>query len=127
VAKKLILTAVVIFYMLLIIVGSISNLIDVPRQNIELQDKIIHFVAYALLCFLLFLMIESYKLRNNLKYSILVSIVFGAAIEFLQLNLTSYRSFEIFDIIANVTGILIMAKVIALNKTLIVKKLETFM
>lgn len=126
-AKKLILTAVVIFYMLLIIVGSISNLIDVPRQNIELQDKIIHFVAYALLCFLLFLMIESYKLRNNLKYSILVSIVFGAAIEFLQLNLTSYRSFEIFDIIANVTGILIMAKVIALNKTLIVKKLETFM
>ncbi len=126
-AKKLILTAVVICYMLLIIVGSISNLIDVPRQNIELQDKIIHFVAYALLCFLLFLMIESYKLRNNLKYSILVSIVFGAAIEFLQLNLTSYRSFEIFDIIANVTGILIMAKVIALNKTLIVKKLETFM
>ncbi|MFL2623663.1 MAG: VanZ family protein [Flavobacteriaceae bacterium] len=113
--------------MLLIIVGSISNLIDVPWQNIELQDKIIHFVAYALLCFLLFLMIESYKLRNNLKYSILVSIVFGAAIEFLQLNLTSYRSFEIFDIIANVTGILIMAKVIALNKTLIVKKLETFM
>tara|TARA_Y200000002_G_C22531251_1_gene599822 strand:- start:434 stop:817 length:384 start_codon:yes stop_codon:yes gene_type:complete len=127
VAKKLILTAVVICYMLLIIVGSISNLIDVPWQNIELQDKIIHFVAYALLCFLLFLMIESYKLRNNLKYSILVSIVFGAAIEFLQLNLTSYRSFEIFDIIANVTGILIMAKVIALNKTLIVKKLETFM
>ena len=126
-AKKLILTALVICYMLLIIVGSISNLIDVPRQNIELQDKIIHFVAYALLCFLLFLMIESYKLRNNLKYSILVSIVFGAAIEFLQLNLTSYRSFEIFDIIANVTGILIMAKVIALNKTLIVKKLETFM
>ncbi len=126
-AKKLILTAVVICYMLLIIVGSISNLIDVPWQNIELQDKIIHFVAYALLCFLLFLMIESYKLRNNLKYSILVSIVFGAAIEFLQLNLTSYRSFEIFDIIANVTGILIMAKVIALNKTLIVKKLETFM
>ena len=126
-AKKLILTAVVICYMLLIIVGSISNLIDVPRQNIELQDKIIHFVAYALLCFLLFLMIESYKLRNNLKYSILVSIVFGAAIEFLQLNLTSYRSFEIFDIIANVTGILITAKVIALNKTLIVKKLETFM
>ena len=83
-AKKLILTAVVICYMLLIIVGSISNLIDVPWQNIELQDKIIHFVAYALLCFLLFLMIESYKLRNNLKYSILVSIVFGAAIEFLQ-------------------------------------------
>ena len=126
-AKKLILTAVVICYMLLIIVGSISNLIDVPWQNIELQDKIIHFVAYALLCFLLFLMIESYKLRNNLKYSILVSIVFGAAIEFLQLNLTSYRSFEIFDIIANVTGILIMAKLIALNKPLIVKKLETFM
>ncbi len=126
-AKKLILTAVVICYMLLIIVGSISNLIDVPRQNIELQDKITHFVAYALLCFLLFLMIESYKLRNNLKYSILVSIVFGAVIEFLQLNLKSYRSFEIFDIIANVTGILIMAKVIALNKTLIVKKLETFM
>ena len=126
-AKKLILTALVVCYMLLIIIGSISNLTDFPRQNIELQDKIIHFVAYALLCFVLFLMIESYKLRNNLKYSILVSIVFGVVIEFLQLNLTSYRSFEIFDIIANVTGILIMAKVIALNKTLIVKKLETFM
>ena len=125
--KKLTLTAAGVCYMLLLIIGSLSNLTDVPKRSIEFQDKIIHFTAYALLCFVLFLMFESYKIRNTLKYSILVSIVFGAAIEFLQLNLTSYRSFEIFDIIANVTGILIISKLIALNKPLIVKKLETFM
>lgn len=125
--KKLTLTAAGVCYMLLLIIGSLSNLTDVPKLNIEFQDKIIHFTAYALLCFVLFLMFESYKIRNTLKYSILVSIVFGAVIEFFQANLTSYRAFDIFDIIANVAGILIMAKLIALNKPLIVKKLETFM
>ena len=112
--------------MLLLIIGSLSNLTAAPTPRIEFQDKIIHFTAYGLLCFVLFLMLESYKLRNTLKYSILVSIVFGAVIEFLQANLTSYRAFDIFDIMANVAGILIMAKLITLNKPLIVKKLETF-
>ena len=125
--KKLTLTAAGVCYMLLLIIGSLSNLTDVPKLSIEFQDKIIHFTAYALLCFVLFLMFESYKIRNTLKYSILGSIVFGTVIEFLQANLTSYRAFDIFDIIANVAGILIMAKLIALNKPLIVKKLETFM
>ena len=125
--KKLTLTAAGVCYMLLLIIGSLSNLTDAPKPRIEFQDKIIHFTAYGLLCFVLFLMLESYKLRNTLKYSILVSIVFGTVIEFLQAHLTSYRAFDIFDIIANVAGILIMAKLIALNKPLIVKKLETFM
>ena len=125
--KKLTLTAAAVCYMLLLIIGSFSNLTDVPKLNIEFQDKIIHFTAYALLCFVWFLMFESYKIGNTLKYSILVSIVFGAVIEFFQANLTSYRAFDFFDIIANVAGILIMAKLINLNKLLIVKKLETFM
>ena len=125
--KKLTLTAAGVCYMLLLIIGSLSNLTDAPKPRIEFQDKIIHFTAYGLLCFVLFLMLESYKLRNTLKYSILVSIVFGTVIEFLQANLTSYRAFDIFDIIAYVTGILIISKLIALNKPLIVKKLETFM
>ena len=125
--KKLTLTAFGVCYMLLLIIGSLSNSKDVTKLSIELQDKIIHFTAYALLCFVLFLMFESYKIRNTLKYSILVSIVFGTVIEFLQAHLTSYRAFDIFDIIANVAGILIMAKLIALNKPLIVKKLETVM
>jgi VanZ family protein len=127
VVKKLTITAAGVCYMLLLIVGSLSNLKDLPKLNIEFQDKIIHFTAYALLCFVWFIMFESYKMGNSLRYSILVSIVFGTVIEFLQANLTSYRAFDIFDIIANVAGILIMTKLIALNKTLIVKKLETFM
>ena len=113
--------------MLLIIIGSLSNLEDVSKPNIEFLDKIIHFITYALLCLVLFLMFESYKLRNTLKYSILVSIAFGTLIEFLQENITSYRSFDIFDIVANVAGILIIAKLIAPMKPFIVKKLETFM
>ena len=125
--KKLTLTVAGVCYMLLLIIGSLSNLKDVPKLSIEFQDKITHFAAYALLCFVLFLMFESYRIRNTLKYSILISIVFGTVIEFLQANLTSYRLFDIFDIIANVAGILIMARLIALNKLLFVKKLETFM
>tara|TARA_B100000963_G_scaffold342107_1_gene342649 strand:+ start:2581 stop:2964 length:384 start_codon:yes stop_codon:yes gene_type:complete len=127
VVKKLTLTAAGVCYMLLLIIGSLSNLRNVLKPTIEFQDKITHFTAYGLLCFLLFLMLESYKLRNTLKYSIFVSIVFGAVIEFLQANLTSYRAFDVFDIMANVAGILIMAKLISLNKPFIVKKLETFM
>ena len=113
--------------MLLLIIGSLSNFTEVPKLGIEFQDKIIHFAAYALLCFVLFLVLESYKLRNTLKFSILVSIVFGALIEFSQASLTSCRAFDVFDIIANVAGILTMAKLITLNNHLIVKKLETFM
>jgi VanZ family protein len=122
VVKKLTITAAGVCYMLLLIVGSLSNLKDLPKLNIEFHDKIIHFTAYALLCFVWFLIFESYKVGNSLSYSILVSIVFGTVIEFLQANHTSYRTFDVFDIIANITGILIMAKLISLNKTLIVKK-----
>ena len=125
--NKLTITAAVVCYMLLLTVGSLSDLTEVPKLSTEFQDKIIHFIAYALLCFVLFLMFKSYKTRKTLKYSILVSIVFGTVIELLQANFTSYRAFDIFDIIANVAGILITAKLIAFNKTLIIKKLETFM
>tara|TARA_B100000900_G_scaffold343760_1_gene307620 strand:- start:3233 stop:3595 length:363 start_codon:yes stop_codon:yes gene_type:complete len=116
VVKKLTLTAVGVCYMTLLTIGSLSTLRGVPKLNTEHLDKIIHLTAYSLLQFVLFFMFKSYKLKNTLKYSILVSIVFGIVIEFLQANLTSYREFEIFDIMANVTGILIMAKLIALNK-----------
>ena len=84
-------------------------------------------MIYAFLCLVLFLMFESYKIINSLEIGIFISIIYGALMEVLQAYLTSYRTFDIFDILVNIAGILVMAKVINMNKPFIIKKLETFM
>lgn len=69
------------------------------------SDKVYHIIAYFTLtiCWLL-----SFYKKSNLKYRIVVfCILFGIIIEILQQSLTSYRTGDYKDVLANIIGIVL--------------------
>ena len=80
-------------------------MVKIGKQPISFRhvDKIEHLIAYAVLTLIWLL-----ALKNKVKISIIIicCIIYGVTIEFLQ-GLTSYRTFEFYDITANTLGILI--------------------
>ena len=113
--------------MALLVYGSLFKFSKIPKLDLVFQDKLIHFTAYALLCFVIFFLLVINKINNRLEKTITASIVFGVVIEILQVIFTSHRAFEFYDIVANTAGILTTSQLIHLKKSFIVKKLESFM
>ena len=76
---------------------------EVPKFKILFKDKIVHFCLYF---GLVYLWIRSIKnLTFNLKLIVLfLAIALGICIEFLQENLTTTRTFDYYDIVANTIG-----------------------
>lgn len=71
-------------------------------------DKVFHYSAYLGLTFLWqgrYLLKNSHKTKPHIGLS-LILISFGIVIEILQSSTTTYRSFEINDILANSAGVL---------------------
>ena len=71
-------------------------------------DKVFHSLAYFFLALSWFFAVE--KSHSIFKYRIVVAflvIIFGIIIEVLQSSLTTYRTADYYDIMANSFGILI--------------------
>ena len=81
-----------------------------PKVDIDDADKFYHGMAYFVLNGLWLLVVRKVKLKSSfvtfLKISILV-IVFGIIIEILQGELTTNRTFDYFDILANSIGVIL--------------------
>lgn len=81
------------------------SLIKTPKVVLvySVNDKIYHIIAYFILtiCWLF-----SFFKKPSLKYSIVVfCLLFGIIIELMQSSLTSYRTGDYKDILANIIGI----------------------
>ncbi len=126
-AKKNLLTTAGVGYIILLTYGSLFNIKDVVEINFKFHDKLIHFVAYALLCLVVYVIFKIYGFKSSLSTAVLFSIIYGTVIEILQMTLTSYRAFDFYDIAANTAGIFIMACAIHTKKAFIINKLESFM
>lgn len=86
---------------------SLVSLKGVVQVKIDNSDKYGHFIAYTLLGLSWF-----YALRNNSIKKVLIIIflvVYGIVLEGLQELLTLHRQADIYDVLANTTGILIAA------------------
>ena len=109
--KKAILIIAVLYSCILAAICLIS-LEDVPKVNLTHIDKLFHFGTYAMLTFLWFAGFR-YSLKKEktqaIFYATLFSILFGIVIEVLQHTLTTYRSMDVFDVIANTLGALLAA------------------
>ena len=91
-----------------------DNDIDIEVPNI---DKIVHFFFYFIAAILACLFIRERSngrlpIRKAMLYTAIFLILFGLGIEILQEKITTYRSGDIFDLIANTTGILVSLFVI---------------
>ncbi len=81
---------------------------DIPIVNIPNLDKLVHAFFHFVFTILWFLFFKNQvKKKNQLKLLVvaaLFSIVFGIGIEILQDKLTTTRSGDFFDVLANLMG-----------------------
>jgi VanZ family protein len=73
------------------------------------SDKIFHFLAYTLFTWLWFNTFYykfNYSKSKGILRSIIISVTFGIIIEVLQQLVTTSRSFDLLDVLANFLGVL---------------------
>lgn len=100
------------------------NLGELPKTPYSSGDKLFHFGAYFVLTLLWFnVFVSQVKLKKKqaILSSSLWAFVFGIVIELLQGTLTSTRSSDGYDVLANTVGILIAVFVLMCYKNKDVK------
>ena len=90
---------------------AVLSLGAVPKINIGLNlkssDKYLHFIAYFTLCILWFFALRDRLHRYVFRVAVpLGLILYGIILEGLQGGLTTYRTADIYDAIANSAGVL---------------------
>lgn len=105
---------IVIIYITALTYGSIGNISGVPKLGFSFDDKIYHFLAYAMLTLLLFnyFSITTIALKNKILLSASIAIIYGIIIEGLQAVLTDFRTPDYYDVLANTSGVLIVVVLI---------------
>ncbi|GGE04768.1 VanZ family protein [Psychroflexus salis] len=92
---------------------------NLPSIQIEQADKFYHLIAYIFLAgswFTYFVLFKSKQDKISLFIISSALILFGIVIEVLQTTLTDYRTFDVWDIISNTTGVLLVNAFFMLNK-----------
>lgn len=93
-------------YTLGIVFLSLINPSKLPSTNLNISDKLLHAFAYAIL---MLLWLNVFHLKNNLKlfFWIFLSLsVFGIILEVLQSWITTYRTGDWADVVANTIGLI---------------------
>ena len=90
-------------YLLILAIIVFSLIPHGPQIDMRDGDKLGHFLAYGSLMFWFAQLDGGFdgRLRCAIGFSLM-----GIALEFLQ-NLTGYRSFDVLDMLANATGVLL--------------------
>ncbi|MCG8183345.1 VanZ family protein [Tenacibaculum piscium] len=99
------LTTIAILISISIAILSLIKIESRPPIKINHIDKYEHAIAYFVLSFAWLL--AFHKTKINKFIIVLCCLFYGIIIEGLQSTITSYRSGEVLDIVANTTGILI--------------------
>lgn len=68
-------------------------------------DKVSHTIAYCFLALSWFLFLLKAKLTSKKKLITILCISYGIVIEVLQGTVTTYRTFDLLDVLANTVGI----------------------
>jgi VanZ family protein len=94
------------------------NSSEIPTMNIPNLDKCVHtffHLVFTLVWFMFFnKQIQINTIFKPLLYSVVFSFVFGITIEILQSLITTTRSADVFDVIANTIGSLAAILVIVI-------------
>lgn len=96
-----------ISWALLILGLSLSHIntpVTIKQFFIPHSDKFVHIFLYTI--FSLLLLVENKK-SNRINIRLLFALFYGILMEFFQHFLTTHRSMEFYDILANFSGILI--------------------
>jgi len=105
VPKKTTIFSATVFYTIAVTVLSLVNLGNkLPKLNSGFDDKIAHFLLYAIFCLMWFFTFKSLDLKRSLFIALCLSILFGMAIELIQGLDFIGRTSDAYDFMANVMG-----------------------
>ncbi|WP_165453931.1 VanZ family protein [Hyunsoonleella flava] len=95
-----------------------------PDVEVDYADKIFHFLAYAILCLLWYAVFRFSKNQPKKKAvlnAVLFAVIFGIILEVLQGTLTTHRSLDVYDAIANSLGALLTGALLLMKGGIQVK------
>jgi VanZ family protein len=98
-----------ILWFLIIVVGSFMPSSNVPK--VDVSDKWVHFVFYAIFSFLLYFPLKTYTINRTIVVSkwllvLIVSTTIGILVEVIQHNFIEGRYGEGLDVLANTLGVI---------------------
>ena len=114
VLKNLIFFASILYTLALLTVCLIS-LKNLPDVGVSHGDKIFHFLAYCVFTLLwvyTFILKFKWTKKKAILVAVIVAMLYGILIEVLQGTVTTVRSFDYYDALANSLGALITALVL---------------
>lgn len=112
------LQTIFIAYTLFVIVLS---LLPLPSTGASLyKDKIVHFIMYGLMGFLVYISVPSHSRRKHLLIFI---VLLGAALELIQIYIPG-RSASYIDISANTAGVIFVIFLHSVYSRFFVRKIE---
>jgi VanZ family protein len=124
VPKKTTIFSATVFYTIAVTVLSLVNLGNkLPKLNSGFDDKIAHFLLYAIFCLMWFFTFKSLDLKRSLFIALCLSILFGMAIELIQGLDFIGRTSDAYDFMANVMGAMSMATLIYTKNKVAIKKM----
>lgn len=122
--KKTTIFSATVFYTIAVTVLSLVNLGNkLPKLNSGFDDKIAHFLLYAIFCLMWFFTFKSLDLKRSLFIALCLSILFGMAIELIQGLDFIDRTSDAYDFMANVIGAMSMATLIYTKNKVAIKKM----
>ena len=122
--KKTTIFSATVFYTIAVTVLSLVNLGNkLPKLNSGFDDKIAHFLLYAIFCLMWFFTFKSLDLKRSLFIALCLSILFGMAIELIQGLDFIGRTSDAYDFMANVMGAMSMATFIYTKNKVPIKKM----
>ena len=122
--KKTTIFSATVFYTIAVTVLSLVNLGNkLQKLNSGFDDKIAHFLLYAIFCLMWFFTFKSLDLKRSLFIALCLSILFGMAIELIQGLDFIGRTSDAYDFMANVMGAMSMATLIYTKNKVAIKKM----
>ncbi|MFI0428590.1 VanZ family protein [Mariniflexile sp. HMF6888] len=114
-----------ILYTVVLATVCLIKIKKLPEIGVSFGDKVFHFLAYMVLAFLWFnIFVDTFKLKEKkaLIYAALFSIVFGIIIEVLQGTITTSRSSDVYDVMANTMGVFLTVIIVFIRNLITIKK-----
>ena len=111
-------------YIIALATVSLIRLNNLPDVGVSFGDKIFHFLAYALLtllCFATLSLTFSMEKTRAILIAGVFAIIFGILIEVLQDTMTEFRALDVYDVLANSLGALLVSVILIFKNRLQVK------
>jgi len=105
-----------VFYAVILTLGSLVNTGGLPNLGSDFDDKIYHSFAYLVFSILAYNYFRNRQNKHRIVFAGSIVFVYGIIIEILQYTLTHNRTFDLNDILANSIGVLLGILAIGLVK-----------